>query len=155
MFQVIKRCRICGNDQIEPILNIGTQFLTGVFPCNKNQQISAGPLELVRCVGDRHKTCGLVQLRHSFDSGEMYGDNYGYRSGLNSSMAKHLNEKVNYLIKLAKPAEGDLIIDIGSNDGTLLRAYGDKGYVLVGIDPTGSKFKEYYPPYINLLPDFF
>ncbi len=155
MFQEVKQCRICGNNQLVPVLNLGTQVLTGVFPRNKNQQITSGPLELVRCVGDKNRTCSLVQLKHSFDSAEMYGDNYGYRSGLNNSMVKHLNGIVNNILNIVSFKKGDLIIDIGSNDSTLLQAYGDKGYNLVGIDPTGNKFKKYYPPHINLVPDFF
>lgn len=155
MFQEIKQCRICGNKELVPVLSLGTQSLTGVFPRNKTQQITAGPLELVRCVGDQNSVCGLVQLKHSFNLGEMYGDNYGYRSGLNSSMVKHLHEKVHHIVDTVNLAKGDLIIDIGSNDSTLLQAYGDKGYLLVGVDPTGNKFKEYYPSYINLIPDFF
>src|SRR5690606_36341744 len=51
--------------------------------------------------------------------------------------------------------EGDLIVDIGSNDSTTLQAYGDRGLTLVGVDPTGSKFREYYPAYVDLIPDFF
>jgi NDP-4-keto-2,6-dideoxyhexose 3-C-methyltransferase len=155
VFQEIKQCRICGNNELVPLLNIGTQFLTGVFPRNKNQQISSGPLELVRCVGDKDKTCGLVQLKHSFDLGEMYGENYGYRSGLNNSMVKHLYEIVHNILNAVNLRKGDLIIDIGSNDSTLLQAYGNKDYLLVGIDPTGNKFKQYYPQHINLITDFF
>lgn len=155
MFQEIKQCRICGNNELVPVVNLGTQFLTGVFPRDKNQQITAGPLELVRCVGDQNSTCGLVQLKHSFDLVEMYGDNYGYRSALNSSMANHLQEKVQNILNIVNLTKGDLIIDIGSNDSTLLQAYGNKGYLLVGIDPTGNKFKEYYPTHLNLIPDFF
>ena len=155
MFQEIKRCRICGNNQLIPVLNLGSQVLTGVFPRNKNQQITSGPLELVRCAGDKNRTCSLVQLKHSFNLTEMYGDNYGYRSGLNNSMVKHLNEIVNNILNIVSLKKGDLIIDIGSNDSTLLQAYGDKGYDLVGIDPTGTKFKEYYPEHINLIADFF
>ena len=155
MVHEIKRCRICGNNELVPVLDIGTQFLTGIFPRNKNQQITSGPLELVRCVGDKNKTCGLVQLKHSFNLAELYGDNYGYRSSLNNSMVKHLHEKVYSILNIINLKKGDLILDIGSNDSTLLQAYGDKDYLLVGIDPTGSKFKEYYPQYINLIPDFF
>lgn len=155
MFQKIERCRICGNDQLVPVLNLGTQFLTGIFPKDKDQKITAGPLELVQCSGDKGEVCGLLQLKHSFDLNEMYGENYGYRSGLNSSMIKHLQRKVAKILQITKPVQGDLIIDIGSNDSTLLRAYGDNGYVLMGIDPTGIKFKDFYPPYITLLTDFF
>lgn len=51
--------------------------------------------------------------------------------------------------------DGDLVIDIGSNDSTTLQAYPSLGPVLVGIDPTGIKFHSYYPPHIQLIPDFF
>jgi hypothetical protein len=51
--------------------------------------------------------------------------------------------------------EGDLVVDIGSNDSTTLQAYPSKGISLVGIDPTGIKFHAYYPPHIQLIPDFF
>lgn len=154
MAREIKKCRICGNGNLELILSLGVQCLTGVFPRNKRQEITSGPLELVRCVGG-DDVCGLVQLKHSYDSGEMYGDNYGYRSGLNNSMVKHLHNKVHEILNLVEIKEGDLVIDIGSNDSTLLQGYGNKNYLLVGVDPTGCKFKEYYPPYIRLIPTFF
>jgi hypothetical protein len=84
----------------------------------------------------------------------MYGDNYGYRSGLNESMVRHLTNKVKTLENLVKLTEKDLVLDIGSNDATLLKAYTGK-YRKVGIDPTGKKFKEYYTDDIDLIPDFF
>ena len=52
-------------------------------------------------------------------------------------------------------APGDLVVDIGSNDSTTLQVYGDTGLTLVGVDPTGTKFREYYPDYVDLIPDFF
>src|SRR3990170_8885689 len=149
MFKAIEHCRICGNTELMPVLDLGKQSLTGVFPRNRSQEITIGPLEVVRCIGDRNSCCGLVQLKHSFDLGEMYGNNYGYRSGLNNSMVKHLHKKANDILKIVTVGRGDLIIDIGSNDSTLLKAYGDHGYILVGIDPTGNKFKKYYPTYID------
>ena len=155
MFREIKQCRICGNNDLAPVLSLGVQSLTGVFPKSRKQQVTCGPLELVRCHGSHENACGLVQLKHSFDLQEMYGDNYGYRSGLNNSMVRHLQEKVHNILKMVILAKGDLVIDVGSNDSTLLQAYGDKGYLLAGIDPTGKKFREYYPPHINLIPDFF
>jgi NDP-4-keto-2,6-dideoxyhexose 3-C-methyltransferase len=94
-------------------------------------------------------------MEHSYDLGEMYGDNYGYRSGLNSSMVAHLQRKVARIESLIPLLTGDLIIDIGSNDSTTLRAYSGTGCDLVGIDPTGTKFQKYYPPHVTLIPDFF
>jgi hypothetical protein len=58
-------------------------------------------------------------------------------------------------VKQVDLAHGDLIIDIGSNDSTTLRAYPDRGLDFLGIDPTGVKFKNYYPSDVRLVPDFF
>jgi len=154
-FSEIQRCRICGNTDLIPILDLGELALTGIFPKNKDQEITSAPLELVKCREDGSgKYCGLVQLRHSFDLNEMYGENYGYRSGLNHSMVEHLHRKVRKILRMLSLSPGDLVIDIGSNDSTLLQAYPDK-LLLVGIDPTGKKFKKYYPEHIQLIPDFF
>lgn len=155
MYREVNKCRICGNSDLVPVLNLGVQSLTGVFPSRKEQKITSGPLELVKCADDgKGGSCGLLQLRHSYDLNEMYGLNYGYRSGLNRSMVEHLHNKVKKLCSIAHPMPGDLIIDIGSNDSTLLQGY-PKDYDLVGIDPTGKKFKDYYPAHIRLIPDFF
>ena len=122
MSQAITRCRICGNRRLEAVLELGVQKLTGVFPISPTADLLGGPLELVRCVpSSRH--CGLVQLRHSYPLEAMYGENYGYRSGLNGSMTTHLARKAAFLTALSKPMPGDLIVDIGSNDGTLLGSY--------------------------------
>jgi NDP-4-keto-2,6-dideoxyhexose 3-C-methyltransferase len=156
MYSEVTKCRICSNSELTPILNLGEQSLTGVFPKKRDQKITSGPLELVKCAGDgRSNDCGLLQLRHSYDLNEMYGLNYGYRSGLNQSMVEHLHNKVRKICALVDLKLGDLIIDIGSNDGTLLNGYPPQKYTLAGIDPTGKKFKECYPKHIQLITDFF
>jgi hypothetical protein len=156
MYSEVTKCRICGSAELVPVVHLGDQCLTGVFPKKKEQKITSGPLELVKCAeNDTGSTCGLLQLRHSYDLNEMYGLNYGYRSGLNRSMVEHLHIKVGKICAVADLKQGDLIIDIGSNDSTLLQGYPQKDYTLVGIDPTGKKFKNYYPDHIRLLPEFF
>ena len=97
----------------------------------------------------------MVQLRHSYDCNELYGSNYGYRSGLNSSMVSHLRDIVEKSLKLAPLRPGDLVIDIGSNDGTLLGFYPRCGAILVGIDPTAEKFRRYYNDDVVIIADFF
>ena len=156
MLKEIKKCRICGNDELASILDLGVQAMTGIFPKDREEAISAEPLELVKCVEDKEcGHCGLVQLKHSYDAGVMYGQNYGYHSGLNRSMVGHLKDKVRKILATVPLGPGDMVIDIGSNDATLLKAYPENGLVLVGIDPTGIKFKKYYPKHIELIPDFF
>lgn len=149
MYTEIKKCRISGSLNLVPVLSLGEQYLTGVFPKNSNDQITKGPLELVWC-----PESGLLQMKQSYNLDEMYGDNYGYRSGLNASMVAHLTQKVKTLEKLVKLTKKDLVIDIGSNDATSLKAYSGN-HKKVGIDPTGLKFKQYYNNDIDLIPDFF
>ncbi len=156
MSNPIKACRICGNPELASILNLGVQSLTGVFPKTKRSGIASGPLELVKCMeGNGRDACGLVQLRHSNDSAEMYGENYGYRSGLNNSMVRHLNDIVSGILNLVTLRENDLIIDIGSNDATTLKMYPQGKYLFAGIDPTALKFKKYYTDNIRIIPSFF
>jgi NDP-4-keto-2,6-dideoxyhexose 3-C-methyltransferase len=154
MYQEISGCRICGNRQLEIVLDLGTQALTGVFPKTRNQVITTGPLRLVKCTGDED-ACGLLQLQHSYDLGELYGDNYGYRSGLNAGMVEHLRGKVRRILDQIPLPKDAMIIDIGANDSTTLQAYPKEGLRLVGVDPTGAKFKEFYPNHIQLIADFF
>lgn len=148
----INKCRICGNHDLVEVLNLGIQSLTGVFLKNKMHSVTKGPLILVKCSGENF--CGLVQLQHSYDPNEMYGGDYGYRSGLNKSMVDHLHKKIDSISARYELSEGDLIIDIGSNDGTSLNRY-KHGYDLVGFDPTAKKFKKYYKKSITIVDDFF
>ncbi len=149
MYTEIKNCRICGWENINIVLSLGEQYLTGVFPKSPYEQISKGPLDLVRC-----SNCGLLQMKQSYNIDEMYGDNYGYRSSLNSSMVKHLEQKIHTLENMVEISKKDLVIDIGSNDATSLKAYSGN-HKKVGIDPTGLKFKDYYSNDIVLIPEFF
>lgn len=150
MYREINQCRISGSKNLIPVLNLGYQYLTGVFPCHAGDQLTCGPLEIVWCPDSN-----LLQLRHSYNLEEMYGKNYGYRSGLNQSMVRHLTQKVNYLLRICPLHPGDIVVDIGSNDGTLLKAYPNIDLQRLGIDPTSAKFKEYYPNTILADPSFF
>ncbi len=146
----ITRCRIGGSKHLVSVLNLGEQYLTGIFPKDPAQAITKGPLDLVWCPDS-----GLLQLRHSYDLSEMYGENYGYRSGLNASMVNHLQHKVRGLLRRVPLGAGDWVLDIGSNDGTLLKTYADLNIRRVGIDPTARKFMEFYPKEISVIPEFF
>ena len=149
-YTALERCRVTGSKTLVPILDLGEQALTGVFPRDEREEVTTGPLRLVWSPDS-----SLLQLAHSYDLGEMYGDNYGYRSGLNQSMVRHLTQKVRELERAVDLKPGDTVLDIGSNDATSLKAYGTPGLKRVGIDPTGAKFHQYYPDDITLIPEFF
>ncbi|MHB8877668.1 MAG: class I SAM-dependent methyltransferase [Myxococcaceae bacterium] len=139
-----------GSKNLISVLDLGHQALTGVFPRPGDPEVPRGPLELLWCPDS-----GLLQLANSCDPKDMYGENYGYRSGLNQSMIDHLTSKADHLARMVSLSAGDLIVDIGSNDATLLKAYKAPGLKKLGIDPTGSKFREFYPADTELVPDFF
>ena len=117
-FRAIEACRICGSTALESALDLGEQSLTGIFPRIRDASVTRGPLEIVKCSGEG--TCGLVQLRHTYDANEMYGAEYGYRSSLNRSMVEHLGAKVKVLLGRSPVGSDDVVLDIGSNDGTTL-----------------------------------
>ena len=149
-YTALERCRVSGSKMLVPVLDLGEQALTGVFPRSETENVTTGPLRLVWCPESK-----LLQLAHSYDLGEMYGDNYGYRSGLNQSMVRHLTQKVRELERIVDLKPGDTVLDIGSNDATSLKAYNVPGLRRVGIDPTAAKFRQYYPDDVALVPDFF
>lgn len=133
----IKSCRLCRSTALVEVLDLGTLDFTGVFPL-PDEEIDSGRLRLLVC-----DSCGLAQLGDSFDPDVMYGDNYGYRSGLNASMVRHLERTANRLERLVQLRSSDTVLDIGANDGTLLRSYA-AGARRVGIDPTIVKFSQFY-----------
>jgi NDP-4-keto-2,6-dideoxyhexose 3-C-methyltransferase len=144
-------CRACGSDELSLVIDLGVQALTGLFPSASSEVVPEAPLQLVRCMGE----CGLVQLRHSCDATTMYGAAYGYRSSLNRSMVRHLQHRIDSVQTHVTLGAGDLVVDIGSNDGTLLKGYPDCGLKKIGIDPTAARFREFYGDDVTIVPEFF
>ncbi len=145
----ITKCRVCKSSQLNQVLSLGEQALTGVFPKLPDEPVTRGPVDLVWC-----RSCTLLQLKQSYPLGEMYGAGYGYRSGLNPSMVRHLQSKARRLQRLCDLGSDDTVLDIGSSDGTLLRGF-NAGY-RIGIDPSAAKFAEQYDFYdLRLVPEFF
>ena len=151
----IKKCRICKNKELKPVISLGNMMATGIFPKNKKNLYSM-PIDLVLCVKKNKNNCGLLQLNHTVPSDLLYGKNYGYRSGLNSSMASHIKKTSEYFSKKYLPQKNEFILDIGSNDGTLLNHLKFLGYSnLVGVDPTINKFKKFYKKEIKTISKLF
>ena len=134
MVREIKECRICSSAEFELVVDLGDQYIASAFV---DEHVSADlsnryPLQLIRC--SSNNGCGLVQLRHSVHPDLMYTDGYGYRSGINESMKANLKSIVNQVETIAELKDGDIVIDIGCNDGTLLDFYQNKNIDKVGFD---------------------
>ncbi len=130
-----KTCRVCKSKNLITVLSLGNIRLS-MFS-RGNRKPSAYPLTILLC-----KDCMLVQLKHTTQPELLYTDNYGYRSGINQTMQKELQEIVEKSIaKYGKPAKKLVCIDIGANDGTLLKCY-PKQYKRIAIEPVKKLAKE-------------
>ena len=150
LFKKANRCRICGNRALTEVLNLGLQALSGRFLNTGARDVPRAPLVLVKC-----QQCHLLQLKHSVEPLELFTDGYGYRSGINNTMRNHLAGIVESVRTTVSLAPGDVVLDIGCNDGTLLRCYSDNGLIRVGIDPLANTFRACYPEHFVIRADFF
>lgn len=129
--EAIKGCRICG-EKYNQVLDLGelypSTYTDGIGHYHKDPAQIKAPLTLVQC-----RRCGLVQLKHTVDLDSMYRQ-YWYKSGLNDSMIEALQDIVDEVQKRVKLAPGDVVIDIGANDGTMLAMY-PRYVTKIGIDP--------------------
>ncbi len=134
----IKKCRSCNSKKLKNLFNLGKLSFTGKFAKNKKINIPKAELGLVIC-----DNCKLVQLNKNFNLSYLYGSDYGYRTGINKTMTDHVKKVALKATKISKLKKGDQVLDIASNDGTLLNCY-PKNVVKFGIDPTIKKFKYHY-----------
>jgi len=149
IYSKISKCRISGDKNLINICKFGNIKLTGIFPRNKKKLIDETPLQVVFS-----RKSKLLQLNHNYNLPKLFGNNYGYRSGLNTSMVQHLKKKYLKLNKKLKLGSKDKILDIGSNDGTFLNFFSKKS-LRVGCDPTSKKFGKYYDQSIKKIPNIF
>lgn len=130
----IKTCRVCRSTKLDTVLSLGDQFVSD-FVTSEGHTPKA-PLELVRC-----QSCGLIQLRHTFSRARLYR-HYWYKSGISSTMRQALSDLVLRTCEIVKPGPNELVVDIGCNDGTLLRSYNSEGLYLVGFEPAENLVPE-------------
>jgi hypothetical protein len=131
-------CRICGSEHLAPVLSLGDQRIAGAFadPGGDQPVQRAIPLELVRCDMTRdQEACGLIQTKHTVPGSILYSS-YWYRSGVNRTMTENLHGIARGIEAIMPLESGDLVVDIGCNDGTLLDGYATEGLRYLGFDPS-------------------
>ena len=122
--------------------------LTTEFP-KKRLNTRKIPLNLMVC-----EKCKLFQLQHNYELKKLYNQNYGYKSGINKTMTNHLKNISIDAQKFCKLNNDSVVLDIASNDGTLLKCFKQKFVTKIGIDPTIAKYKKNYKNIIGY-PGFF
>ena len=145
----ITNCRSCKNTHFTKLFSLGKMSFTGKFSRNIKTDIPKAFISLVMC-----KSCKLVQLDRNFNPSYLYDGNYGYRTGINSTMTSHVKMVVGEASKIVKLKQNDAVLDIASNDGTLLSFY-KKNVIRAGIDPLVKKYKKFYKKIDFAMADFF
>jgi hypothetical protein len=131
-------CRVCDSPHLAPVLSLGNQRIAGAFaePGGGQPVQRAIPLELVRCdMTQDQDACGLIQTKHTVPGAILY-HSYWYRSGVNRTMTDNLHGIAREAEELVGLTPGDLVIDIGCNDGTLFGGYRSEGLRHLGFDPS-------------------
>lgn len=146
------KCCVCGFDKLSPILSLGelyfSDFIEGELPSDHKKF----PLELVLC--DKNQGgCSLLQLKHFVPHEFMYR-NYWYRSGVNQSMTNELKSIAKTVESLVDFGSDDYVIDIGANDGTLLRSY-SKNVQRIGFEPARNLMSRAREGTTHIINEFF
>jgi len=145
-------CRVCNKKDLEPIVSLGQQYLIN-FLETPNQRILKAPLDLVLC-NKKEGGCGLIQLKHTVP-GDLLYRKFWYKSGVNQSMKDALADISKNAQKFVLLNEGDIVVDIGANDGTLLRSYEAKNLSLIGFEPATNLIEDAKVGTTLIINDFF
>jgi len=133
----LKKCKICNNTNLERVLQLNEQYISATFvKSNLNNDLTKikTPLTLVLCAKkENEKNCGLLQLLEITEPDLLYRE-YFYRSSTSNTMKIDLEDVVNSIKDIVNLNSGDVIVDTGSNDCTLLNFY-EKNLTLVGFEP--------------------
>ena len=142
-----RQCRLCGSKKLTRVLSLGNQYVSDfVTPTGQHPK---SPLELIHCTD-----CGLVQLRHTFPRTNLYR-HYWYRSGISRTMREALEDITTKAYQVVRPSPGDIAIDTGCNDGTLLRTYPKSRLRLVGFEPAENLVEDARKGTYWIFNDFF
>ena len=122
-------CRICGRNELTPLFDLGIHYINDFVTPGLAYNGPKAPIELVYC-----SFCTLVQNPHTVDMDLLYKGNYWYRSGVTATMRTALDDITRYARSLVSYERGIVVLDIGSNDGTLLRTYPEYVHT-IGFEP--------------------
>jgi NDP-4-keto-2,6-dideoxyhexose 3-C-methyltransferase len=135
MIQSIKHehCRLCGSSELEDAFSLGEQYINDFVDKDMVTAGNKAPLDLVMC-----EQCSLIQLRHTAPQELLYTRHYWYRSGVTETMRNALRDVSAAVEKMVGLRAGDVVLDIGANDGTLLGSFEVPGLVKVGCEPANN-----------------
>ncbi|MCX6702711.1 MAG: class I SAM-dependent methyltransferase [Candidatus Wolfebacteria bacterium] len=151
--KITDKCRVCGSENLSSILSLGELHVSDFLDAADMDMAEKAPLELVLCE-ESSGGCGLLQLKHTVPNETLYR-NYWYRSGMNKTMTDELVGIAKKVESLVDFKSGDFVLDIGANDGTLLRGYSVPGINKIGFEPAKNLDKWNLDGTTKIIPEFF
>src|SRR3989344_4090730 len=130
----VNNCRSCGSKDLLEIFSLGNQYISQFV--SSDEEGTRVPLDVILC-----NECALLQVRHNAPAELMWNDQYGYKSGISSTIRNDLKDIVEKVQKIRSLNEEDVMVDIGCNDGTMLGFYSNN-IKKVGFEPSSNVAKE-------------
>ena len=131
-FRQINNCRLCNSNNLNKFIDFGNVPLGNNLQLNKldAKEASSYVLDIMRCA-----ECGHFQLGIAVNPEILYATNYTYLSGIGATFINHISEYAEWVKKNCLLAKNSFVVDIGSNDGTCLKAFQRLGHNVCGVDP--------------------
>lgn len=126
----MRKCRVCKSKALEKVFSLGDQPLVNYYPSEFNEEVDTYPLELFRCTN-----CELIQLGHIVDKNLLYSDKYPYIPSVSKTNLEHFQKIAQNLVEELSLNKDSLVVDVGSNDGSLLECFNKLGTRVLGIEP--------------------
>jgi len=126
----VKHCLLCKNKKLRKIFSLGNLFVSNFVQKQNIKSGVKGILKLMYC-----SKCTLIQLSHLAPQQIMYKRFYWYKSGVTKTMRQGLRNIFTESLKYANLKKNDVVLDIGANDGTLLKSYKEKNFTTIGCEP--------------------
>lgn len=146
-----KECRLCKSKELELALSLKPAPVRDDYLNNGQLELrqETYPLELYLC-----KKCGHVQMLDIINPEFLFRE-YNFITASSKSLVKHLQDAADSILERIKPKKSSLVVEIGSNDGSVLRYYKEKGMQVLGIDPAEDIARKATESGIETLPEFF
>ncbi len=152
MTEPVLACRSCGSDALRPFLSLGeTPLADALIPASRlSEPEPRFPLEVAFC-----PECSLVQVLEEVPPQQLFVDNYLYFSSFSPALLDHARRHAVDLVERLGLDERSLVVEIGSNDGYLLRNFADRDIPVLGIDPAPGQVAAAREAGVETLPEFF